>query len=252
MRLLLVVLLLAAPLAHANDTPFDWQQHPGALLPLDAEVHNEAGQTMPLRRLFHGVPVILDLGYFTCPSLCGIVRSSLFEGLGASGARPGRDFELVSLSIDPQETQADAKSAKGRDLTTWKDTGAFHYLTASQATIDAVTAAVGFRADFDQRYRQFIHPTGVVVLTGKGTVSSYLLGVGYPAGDLQTALIRARSGGIARAALPILLLCFHYDAATGRYTLVIMKLLRLMGALTILTLIGLFVALNRYRRGSSG
>jgi protein SCO1 len=207
---------------------------------------------MPLRRLFHGVPIILDLGYFTCPSLCGIVRANLFGALSASGLRPGRDFELVSLSIDPHETQADATGAKTRDLAAWKDTSAFHYLTASQPAIDAVTSAVGFHANFDERYRQFIHPTGVVLLTGKGTISSYLLGVGYPAGDLRTALIRARSGGIARAALPILLLCFHYDAATGRYTLVIMKLLRLMGVLTILTLIGLFIALNRYRRRGLG
>jgi protein SCO1/2 len=253
MRLLLLgLMLLTAPLAYAANSPFDWRQHPGAPLPLDVQVRNEAGQTISLRSLFHGVPVILDLGYFTCPSLCGIVRSSLFDSLGTSGLRPGRDFELVSLSIDAQETPDDAKGAKSRDLAAWKETSDFHYLTASQATIDAVTSAVGFHADFDQRYRQFIHPTGVVVLTGKGTVSSYLLGIGYPAGDLRAALIRARSGGIARAALPILLLCFHYDAATGRYTLVIMKLLRLMGVLTILTLIGLFVVLNRYRRGSPG
>jgi protein SCO1/2 len=250
--LLLAVLLLAAPPAHASDSPFDWKQHPGAFLPLDVQVRDEAGQTMALRRLFHGVPVILDLGYFTCPSLCGIVRANLFDALGATGLKPGRDFELASLSIDPQETQADARSAKTRDLAAWKDTDAFHYLTGSQAAIDTVTSAVGFHANFDQRYRQFIHPTGVVLLTGKGTISSYLLGVGYPAGDLRTALIRARSGGIARAALPILLLCFHFDPSTGRYTLVIMKLLRLMGALTILTLIGLFFVLSRYRRRSLG
>lgn len=247
----MMLLVLAAPLARADDTPslYDWQQHPGATLPLDAAVRDETGRTLTLAEFFHGVPVILDLGYFNCPSLCGIVRANLFDALDRTGLRAGRDFELASLSIDPRETPADAGSAKARDLAAWPhvDRGPLHYLTSTQGTIDAVTSAVGFRADYDPRYRQFLHPTGLVFLTGSGTVSGYLLGVGYDAGDLRTGLIRARSGGIARAALPILLLCFHFDANTGRYTLVIMKLLRLMGALTIVTLIGMFLVLHRHR-----
>jgi protein SCO1/2 len=243
-------LIVAAPLARADDRSlFDWEQHPGAVLPLDATVRDETGQPLKLGQLFHGVPVILDLGYFTCPSLCGIVRANLFDALSNSGLRAGRDFELAALSIDPQETPAAAAAAKARDLTEWSgaDRAALHYLTGRQDAIMAVTSAAGFRADYDPRYRDFLHPTGIVLLTGTGAISSYVLGVGYSAGDVRAGLIRARSGGIARAALPILLLCFHYDAGTGRYTLVIMKLLRLLGVLTILTIIGIFVVLNRHR-----
>jgi protein SCO1/2 len=238
------------PLARAADPSlYDWQQHPGTLVPLDVAVRDEAGRALPLSRLFHGVPVILDLGYFTCPSLCGIVRANLFDALDKSGLRASRDFELASLSIDAREMPADAAAAKARDLNFWRgaDPAGLHYLTGAQDTIDAITQAAGFRADYDPRYRQFLHPTGVVLLTGSGVISSYLLGVGYSAGDLRAGLIRAQSGGIARAALPILLLCFHYDPGTGHYTLVIMKLLRLMGVLTVLTIIGTCVVLSRQR-----
>ena len=258
MRVLVLValLLMTASFARANDdrSLFDWRQHPGAMLPLDVPLRDEAGQSLPLRRLFHGVPVILDLGYFSCPSLCGIVRANLFDALGKSGLLAGRDFELASLSIDAREKPADAAAAKARDLAAWPklDRGGVNYLTGTQDAIDAVTKAAGFHANYDPRYRQFLHPTGLVLLTGAGTISSYLLGVGYPPGDLRAGLIRARSGGIARAALPILLLCFHYDPSTGRYTLVIMKLLRLMGALTILTIIGTFIVLSRHRPRGRG
>jgi protein SCO1 len=253
--LLAVTPVAAFPARAANDpTLYDWQHHPGAVLPLDTTVQDEAGAVLSLRRLFHGVPVILDLGYFTCPSLCGVVRSNLFDALGKSGLRAGRDFELVALSIDAREQPADAAAAKARDLAGWPgaEPAGLHYVTGTQETIDAVASAVGFRADYDPRYRQFLHPTGVVLLTGSGIISSYLLGVGYATGDLRTGLIRARDGGIAKAALPILLLCFHYDPGTGHYTLVIMKLLRLMGILTILTIAGIVLVLNRHRPRGPG
>ncbi len=250
MALLFAMLLLAAASrARAGSEDYEWQQHPGAVLPLDITVRDETGKAVTLGHLFHGVPVILDLGYFNCPSLCGIIRSNLYDSLDKTGLRAGRDFELASLSIDAQEQPTDAAAAKARDLATWPDLdgAGLHYLTASRDAIDAVAAAVGFRSKYDERYKQFLHPTGLVLVTGAGSVSSYLLGAGYPSGDLRTGLIRARSGGIARAALPILLLCFHYDETTGRYTLVIMKLLRLMGALTIVTIAGTFLVLSRHR-----
>ncbi|MBV9812333.1 MAG: hypothetical protein JO326_06250, partial [Acetobacteraceae bacterium] len=117
--------------------------------------------------------------------------------------------------------------------------------------IAAVTRSVGFHAEWDARIQQWMHPTGLVILTDTGAISSYLLGVGYSGGDLRTAVIRARSGGIAKAALPVLLLCFHFDAATGRYTLAVMKLLRLFAVLTVLTLVALFLVLSRSRRSGA-
>ncbi len=106
--------------------------------------------------------------------------------------------------------------------------------------------AVGFRSRWDADLQQFLHPTGMVVLTPAGTVSSYALGVGYPAADLRGALLRARDGAVAAAASPVLLLCFHFDPTTGRYTLAVLKLLQLAAGLTVLTIGGVLLALHRH------
>lgn len=249
---LLALLLACASAAHAapDRALFEWQQRPGAAVPR-VVLRDEAGQDFPASRLFQGEPVILDLGYFHCPWLCGILRRDLLHALTASGLRAGRDYVLAAVSIDPHETLADASSAKAADLALSGNASgaAWHYLTGSSNAIAAISSAVGFRSEYDARFRQFLHPTGIVVLTGSGVVSGYLLGVGYSGGDLRTAVIRARDGGIAHAALPVLLLCFHYDPSTGRYTLAVIKLLRLFAVLTVATLAGLFVVLNRQRRG---
>ncbi|MBE7200308.1 MAG: SCO family protein, partial [Parafilimonas terrae] len=106
-----------------------------------------------------------------------------------------------------------------------------------------------FKSRYDVQLKQFLHPAGIVALTAEGLVSRYVLGVGYRAGDVRAAIATASTGGIAKAALPILLLCFHYDEATGRYSLAIMKVLRLAGALTILVMgTVLIMAFRRNRR----
>ena len=110
-------------------------------------------------------------------------------------------------------------------------------------------AAVGFHARFDADTKQFLHPAGLVFLSPSGTVSGYLLGVGYQAGDLRAGLVRARTGGIARAVLPVLLLCFHFDPTTGRYTLAIMRLIQVGGALRVLVVGGTIALALRRERG---
>lgn len=248
MRLLFVLLLLSGAARASDDlTAFSWQQHPGARLPPDVILRDDTGREMAIGRAFGGPPVILDLDYYHCPSLCGVVRADLLHALQNSGLTPGQDYRLVSLSIDPAETAADAAQAKSSDLAyaSVADGANWHYLTGSAQAIAAIAETVGFRDRYDERLKQFMHPAGIVVLTKDGLVSSYLLGVGYTAGDLRAAVLRAGSGGVAQASLPILLLCFHYDATTGRYTLAIEKVLRLMAGLTVLTLGGLFIVLQR-------
>jgi protein SCO1/2 len=231
----------------APSADFTWTQHPGAELPRDLLLRDENGRQVMLASLLTGSPMILDLDYYHCPSLCGVVRSDLFDALGASGLKPGADYTILSLSIDPAETPRDASQAKVRDLTqaAFLPSGAVHYLTGPAATIAAVASTVGFHDRYDPRFKQFLHPAGLVILTPSGRVSSYLLGVGYHAGDLRAALLRAADNGIARAALPILLVCFHFDSTTGRYTLAIVKLLRLLGVITILSIVSFLMVLNR-------
>jgi protein SCO1/2 len=236
----------AAPSGPDDASALAWKTAPGSVVPLNTTLRDELGHDVPLRAIFHGRPVILDLGYYHCPSLCGIAREDLFNAITRSGLVGGVDYTLVTLSIDPAEKPGDAAEAKAADLarTPHADGTDWHYLTGPAAGIEA---AVGFRARYDPVLGQFLHPAGLVVLTADGTISSYLLGVGYAPGDLRAAVLRARDGGVARAVLPVLLLCFHYDMATGRYTLAIEKVLRLMALLTVLTLGGLMAVLHRRR-----
>ncbi len=248
--LLLVLLLPASVQAGINTDGFAWDQYPGAQVPASTVLRDEAGRDVTLANALGNTAAILDLGYFHCPSLCGVTRADLLAALQAGGLSPGRDFSVLAVSIDPAERPADASAAKHTNLAhlpaSWD--ASVHYLTATQDGIAALERSVGFHAVWDARFKQFMHPAGIVVLTRTGRISSYLMGVGYTPGDMRAAVLRAGDGGIARAALPILLLCFHFDQATGRYTLAVMKLLRLLAGLTVLTLAGLFWALRRRDR----
>ena len=260
-RLLLLGLLLTTgltpQLANGATAPdpglFSYRQQNGSSLPQRSVFHDADGSLVRLDTLSHGMPLILMLGYFHCPNLCGIVREDLFRALGSTGLQAGRDYALAVLSIDPTETAADARAAKMQDVSAYglpASEGSWHYLTGSATEIQPVADAVGFRDRIDQQTKQFVHPAGLVFVTSAGTISSYLLGVGYTPPDIRSAVQRASVGRIAAAASPVLLLCFHFDPTTGRYTLEIMKLLRLAAGLTAATIAGtLFLLFRRERTG---
>lgn len=255
-RWLWLMLALGGPLAGASQPPLDptlasslaYHESPGEQVPLQLTFRDAHDRIRSLGQELHGLPVIFIPGYFNCPNLCSVVRASLFEALKADGLRAGRDYTLTVVSIDPRETSADARRAMARDREDFDLPGAgedWHYLTGASDSIRAVADAVGFRALQDKRTSQYLHPAGLVFLTPQGVVSSYLLGVGYTPVQVRAAIERAGAGRIAAAASPILLLCFHFDATTGRYSLEIMKLIRLGGVLTVLTLGALLWLLRR-------
>ena len=247
----LLLMLLCGSHAWAADdlSAFSYQQRPGNQVPLAVPFKDQQGNAMTLGQAVGRRPTILALGYFHCPNLCGLVRDDLMNAL--SRLDGARGYRLVVLSIDPSETAADARSAFATDAARFDHpdrTGGWHYLTGSASAIRSVTEAVGFRSRFDSADKQFLHPAGIVFLTGAGTVSSYLLGLGYQPSDVGLGVTRASNGVTARA-LPILLLCFHYDPATGRYSLAIMRVLQLGAAITILVVGGtVLLALRRERR----
>ncbi len=253
MRWLLLLLAITAMPCRAAPPPdlsgLAFDQHPGAALPLDARFTDHAGRTVDLRSLLGGRPAVLLLGYFHCPSLCGVVRDDALNALAQTGLDTPGEYGVIDISIDPHEGPADAAAARTEDLARYPVPGAaagWHFLTGDAT---AVAEVVGFRSRWDADLQQFLHPTGMVVLTPEGTVSSYALGVGFPAADLRGALLRARDGAVAAAASPVLLLCFHFDPTTGRYTLAVLKLLQLAGGLTVLTIGGVLLALHRHGRG---
>ena len=248
-RLALLVVLTMLPMAvhSAQPTPqdFAWQPHPGGTVPLDLRFTDADGQKVSLQSLT-GLPIVLALGYFHCPTLCGPVRDDVIAALAGSGLVGGQDYRLAVLSIDAAETVKDAAEARAIDL---KQPGAdgrgWAYLAGDAAPI---AAAVGFPFRWDPAILQFAHPAGVVVLTPAGRIASYLEGVGYSGAALRQAVEQAGVEQVAAAPSPILLLCFHYDAATGKYTLEIYKVLRVMAVMTLLGIGGLFLLLQRKRR----
>ena len=254
--LFLLAWVAAAPPAHALPPDTDgigYTQRLDAALPVAAKLVTRDGQATTLGAAIDGKPTLLVLGYFACPSLCGVIRDDLFSALGNTSLRAARDYSLVFLSIDPAERPADAKAAFRRDLAQYPTKNAdagWHFMTADGPTIARIETAVGYHSRFDAALKQFLHPAGVVILTPAGHVSSYLLGVGYQAGAVQAALGQARAGTVGQQAPEILLLCFHYDPATGRYSLAIMKILRLAGLLAVLTVAGLMLLLRRQGAGA--
>lgn len=240
--LTLLLLCLLAPASAGATTgraDFGFHQRPGAEVPMDAPLWDQNGHAVHLRDIVRMRPTILALGYYHCPNLCGVVRDDLLHALSLSGLKPNQ-YSLIVLSIDPSETRVEAASAEHADLARYPVPGAesaWHYLLGPASSVRGIAAAVGFPYRYDAELKQFLHPTGLVFLNTTGRVSGYLLGVGYAPGDLKSGIIRAGKGGIEKAAAPVLLLCFHFDPNTGRYTLAIAKVLQLAGLLTVLILV---------------
>jgi protein SCO1/2 len=250
----LAVAAAADPSSPAFDpSRFSYLERPGTGLPGQTLLLDSDERPVSLGDLSRERPLILVPAYFHCANLCGVVRASLLGALRRTELQAGRDYILAVLSIDPHETSADAREAKMADLSAFGSAGAerhWHYLTGSSENIKAVTDAIGFRHRFDPQSKEFVHPAGIVFVTGSGIVSNYLLGVGYTPTDLRSAVRQAGSGRIAAAVSSLLLICFHFDPTTGRYSLEILKSFRLAALLAVLTLaVMLFLLFRREHMG---
>jgi protein SCO1/2 len=222
-------------------------EHPGAQLPLDLEFKDEDGKPVRLAQYFPGDhPVILDLGYFRCPMLCPLVLNALVDGLKGVRWTPGRDFEVLFVSIDPLDTPTLAKLKKEQTLTEYGRPSAaegWHFLTSSADSAKKLADAVGFHYRYLEERGQYAHAAGIFVATPKGKMARYLYGVDYPSKTLRLALTEAGKGTIGSTADQLLLYCFHYDAQEGRYTLAASNLMRMGGAATALVVgVWLFAA----------
>jgi protein SCO1/2 len=222
-----------------------FDQNLGQNVPLDIPFADEQGRGVRLGDYFGRKPVVLALVYYDCPMLCTQVLNSLASTLNVLSLDGGKDFEIVTVSFDPREKPALAAAKKATYLERYKRPGAadgWHFLTGDQSSIDRLTKAAGFRYVWDESLKQFAHPTGITVLTPQGRLARYLFGVEYGPRDLRFALVEASDGRIGTAADSVLLYCYHYDPETGRYGLLIMRLIRLAGAATVLAL-GTFIVL---------
>jgi protein SCO1/2 len=236
--------------AQLRDVGFD--QNLDQMLPLDVEFTDERGRTVKIGDYFGKRPVVLSFVYYGCPMLCLQSLSSLAATLGVVAENPGEDFEVVSISIDPRETPALALEKKAHYVErSGKPSIAagWHYLTGTEANILRLTKAAGFRYAWDESAQQYAHPAGIVVATPHGKVSRYLFGIDYGPRDLRLALLDATEGKIGSPLKRVLLYCYHYDLATGRYSLAIMRIVQVAGAATALSLgMMIFIWTRRERR----
>ncbi|HSO07898.1 MAG TPA: SCO family protein [Pelomicrobium sp.] len=226
------------------------EQRLGAPLPLGAALRDEAGRRVRLGDYFADRPVILVPGYYHCPNLCGSVWLGLQAALRQLPLAAGQDYTVVAVSVDPRETPTAARAWRNRHLpASWTpDSRGWQLLTGDEAAIGAVMRAAGFRYAYDAAQDQYAHAAVVVVATPDGRVSRYLFGVRYGADDLRLALVEAGGGRLGSIADRLLLLCYHYDPATGRYSPMIARLLQLGGGATVLALGAGFVLLRRRER----
>jgi len=224
-----------------------FDQELGAQVPLDTVFHDASGKAIHLRGLLHGKPVLLVPGYFTCKTLCSVVRTGVAKGVRGTGFTPGKQFDVVLVSIDPNETPADARHAQQMDAANHPGAGVaqWHYLTGHQTSIAPLMHGIGFRYMFDARSDQFDHATGIVVLTPDGKVSQYLFGVKFPAETLRLALVNASHGSVGNIIDRLVLLCCQYDTSTGRYTLTIHRIMQGLGISFAVLLAGFVVFLRR-------
>jgi len=219
----------------------------GARVPLDLVFTDETGRQVTLGQLFRpGRPLLLTLNYYRCPMLCTLQLNGLVEALRELPWSPGREFDIVTVSIDPLETAALAASKKKVYLESYGRPGAeagWRFLVGRQPDIAALADAVGFRYSYNEARKEYVHAAAFMVLTPGGAVSRYLYGVMLDPRTLRLALAEASAGRLGSTADRILLMCFHYDASAGRYVVAATRLMQAGGALTAL---GLGVWLGRW------
>ncbi len=219
-------------------------QRIGQQLPLDLTFHDETGRSVPLRNYFGQRPMLLTLVYYQCPMLCSQVLNGVVGGLLPLKWSVGRDFDIVTISFDPRDTPAVATEKRDTYLRRYGRAGAdkgWHFLTGETPAIEALTKAAGFRYAWDPQIQQYAHASGIMVATPDGRLSRYFYGIEYAPKDLRLALVESSEGKLGNVVDQVVLYCYHYDPATGKYGAVVTNMLRLGGALTLL-LLGGFLA----------
>jgi protein SCO1/2 len=220
-------------------------------IPLDLAFRDESGREVRLGEYFRGgKPVVLTLVYYECPMLCNQVLNGFVGTLGAMTFTPGKEFEVVTVSFDPREGPELAARKKETYLKRYRRENAgvgWHFLTGDKASIDALSESVGFRYVWDDESKQFAHASAIMVATPQGKLSHYFYGIEYSPKDLRLALVEASEGKIGSPVDALILYCYHYDPATGRFAPV-MAVLRVAGLLTVLGLAALVYYLTRRSR----
>ncbi len=217
-------------------------------VPLNLTFRDEHGQTVQLSQYFGQKPVILTLVYYNCPMLCTQILNGVESGLKELPMDIGKQFNVVTVSIDPREGHVLADVKQEMYTGMYGRPGAaqgWHFLTGDEPQIKQLASAVGFRYAYDPDTKQFAHASAIMILTPEGKISRYLYGIQFPSRDLRLGLVEASEGKIGSPVDAILLFCYHYDPHTGKYGLLISHVIQAGGAFTLLVLGALVLVLFR-------
>ncbi|MEK6333602.1 MAG: SCO family protein [Acidobacteriota bacterium] len=223
-------------------------------VPLDAVFKDEHGNQVQLAQYFKGKPVILSLVYYSCPMLCNQVLNGMMGSLRRVSFNIGEQFEVVTVSFDPKETPELAAAKKATYVKAYNRASGeagWHFLTGDEANIKRLTEAVGFRYAWDEQTKQFAHASGIMVLTPEGKLARYFYGITYDPDHVRLGLVEASQNKIGSPVDALMLYCYHYDPATGKYGLVVMNVVKIAGGLTVVLIVGLLMALRKRGAGTA-
>ncbi|MGZ5472943.1 MAG: SCO family protein [Thermoanaerobaculia bacterium] len=221
-------------------------------IPLDLQFRDERGKVVRLREYFNnGRPVLLNFVYYRCPMLCPMVLEGTAQSLTHLKFNIGKEFDVITVSIDPRDKAADALRLKDKYIRHYgrlDSASGWHFLTAHDTAIKTLADSVGFQYQYDSRTDQFAHGAALLVLTPDGRTSRYFYGFEYKPRDLRMAIVEASEGKVGSMTDQLLLLCFHYDPVTGKYSRNAMMVARAGGVATLLGLGGFIGWLFRRER----
>jgi len=219
-------------------------------LPLDLTFRDESGNDVKLGQFFGHKPVVLAFVYYACPMLCTQVLNGMVTSFRVLPFEIGKEYDVVTISFDPRETPALAQKKKAVYVNYLPEkmradaANGWHFLTGDQANIEKITEAVGFHYHYDEKTKQFAHASGIMLATSEGKLSRYYYGIEYPARDLRLGLIETSQNKIGSPVDQLLLYCYHYDPATGKYGAVVMNIMRIAGVITMIGIAALLLLLK--------
>ncbi|NMO23086.1 SCO family protein [Pyxidicoccus fallax] len=217
----------------------DVQEHLGEMVPKDTRFTDVEGREVALGDVLSKTkPTLLTLVYYNCPMLCNLVLNAQVKAMQELGLELGKDYEAVTVSIDPEDTPVQSLERRRRHLQSMgKPEGApWHFLTGTDGEIRRLSEALGFKYTYDASTKQYAHPAVVHVLTPEGSISRYLYGTTFPPKDMKLAILEAANGRVGTSFDQIVMSCFKYDTASRRYGFYIFGFIRLGGILVFTAL----------------
>ena len=227
------------------------EQKLGTRLPLETTFRDQTGAVVSLQEYLSKKPAVLVFSYFDCPMLCPLVLEGLVRSLKPLSLTAGRDFDIFVISIDERDGPEIARKKQLEIVNRYGRDGSavgWHFLTGEKSAIEEVSQSAGFSYAWDEASKQYVHTSGIFILTPQGEIARVLYGIDYTPRDIRLALVEAGDGTIGNPIDQLLLYCYHYNPLTGKYGFVIMGALRLAGVSTVLAMATFIITMLRRER----